>query len=307
MPSPDVLACIGHTPLAQLKRLVTPDMADVYLKLEAFNPTHSYKDRLALALVEAAEGRGQLKRGMTVLECTGGSTGPALALVCAVKGYPFRVISSDAYAAEKLAHMQALGAELILESSLDGKITPDLWPRMLERARDYVAQGGFYWTDQFSNRDALPGYARMGEEILAQVARPVDAFCAAVGTAGMLMGVGQVLLKANPKTRIVALEPESSAVLSGGPPGPHNIDGTAAGFIPPLFDRIVAAEVMALPESQAREMARDLARREGIMAGTSTGLNLTAALQLARQLGPGKAVVTVACDSGLKYLHSQLY
>jgi cysteine synthase len=301
-----VLDAIGSTPLVELHRLTAADAARLYVKLEYYNPTGSYKDRMALEMIEAAEARGELRPGMTVLECTGGSTGSSLALVCAVKGYRFTVLSSDAYAQEKLATMRAFGAELLVEPSRGGAVTPDLWPRMLARAEVLRQHPNVYYTNQFHNRDAQAGYARIGDEIAVALPR-VDAFCGMVGTAGMLMGVGAVLRRRDPDVRIVALEPSTSAVLSGGAPGAHRIDGTAAGFVPPQFDRTVAREVRALDESRGREMARRLAREAGIFAGTSTGMNVAAALDLAHELGPGKVVVTVACDTGLKYLSGDLF
>ena len=299
-----VLEAIGNTPLVPLRRLLEPGMARIFLKLESCNPTGSHKDRMALALIEQAEVRGDLRPGMTVLECTGGSTGSSLAFVCAAKGYPFQVISSDAYAREKLDTMRAFGAELLIEPSLGGQITPDLWPRMLARAEELRKDPKFYYTDQFRNRDALVGYQALGRELLE--ANP-DAFCAAVGTAGVLMGVGSVLRQHNPQVHLCALEPSSSAVLSGQPAGPHTIDGTAAGFIPPLYSAALVDQVMALDEELARATVRSLARQEGLFVGTSTGLNVAAALQLARQLGPHKTVVTLACDTGLKYLSGDLF
>lgn len=295
---------IGNTPLVPLRRMLGPGMARVLVKLESCNPTGSHKDRMALALIEEAEKRGELRPGMTVLECTGGSTGSSLAFVCAFKGYRFQVISSDAYAREKLDTMRAFGAELLIEPSVNGQITPDLWPRMLARAEKLRSQGEYYYTNQFHNRDALVGYQQLGQELLE--ARP-DAFCAAVGTAGVLMGVGAVLRQANPEVHLCALEPASSAVLSGSPAGPHSIDGTAAGFVPPLYNDSLVRQVMAIPEEVARQMVRALARQEGIFAGTSTGLNVAAALKLALQLGPKKTVVTLACDTGLKYLAGDLF
>ncbi|ODT57042.1 cysteine synthase [bacterium SCN 62-11] len=295
---------IGNTPLVPLRRLVEPGMARVLVKLELCNPTGSHKDRMALALIEEAERRGELRPGKTVLECTGGSTGSSLAFVCAFKGYRFQVISSDAFAQEKLETMRAFGAELLIEPSLEGKITPDLWPRMMARADRLRAQGDYYYTNQFHNRDALVGYRKMGEELLEAEA---DAFCAAVGTAGLLMGVATVLREANPQMQIYALEPATSAVLSGGPSGSHQVEGTAAGFVPPMYDATLVTAALPISEEEARRTARALAREEGIFAGTSTGLNVTAALELARRLGPEKTVVTVACDSGLKYLAGDLF
>lgn len=291
----------------RLQRLVPSTSADVWLKLEGGNPTGSYKDRMALAMVEAAEDGGAVLPGVSLLECTGGSTGSSLAFVCAVKGIPFTVISSDAYSHEKLDSMRAFGATLLVEPSRGGVVTPDLWPRMRDRARRLVQEGGYLWLDQFGNPAAAAGYRRMGGEIVEQVDGCIDAICGAVGTAGMITGAGAVIRDAWPGVRVVALEPDTSAVLSGGKPGAHNIDGTAAGYVPPLFDRGIVTEVRARPEAEARKMARRLARVEGVFAGTSTGLNVLAALELAAEVGPGGNVVTVACDTGFKYLSTDLF
>ncbi len=302
-----MLDAIGNTPIVRLRRLPGADAAAVWVKLEGGNPTGSYKDRMALAMVEAAEASGELRPGMSLLECTGGSTGSSVAFVCAAKGLEFTVISSDAYAREKLDSMRAFGAELLIEPSVDGRVTPDLWPRMMARAAELVETGRYHYLDQFRNRAAPRGYERMGAEILTQVPGKIDAVCGAVGTAGMIMGVGSAVRRMWPDVRVVALEPDSSPVLSGGAAGAHGIDGTAAGFVPPLFDRAVVTEVRALPEAAARSMCRRLAREEGIFAGTSTGLNVLAALDLAREIGRGGTVVTVACDTGFKYLDGPLY
>lgn len=302
-----ILETIGNTPVVELQRLPSPGSAAVFLKLEGVNPTCSYKDRVALAMVEGAEADGLIKPGMSLLECTGGSTGTSLAFVCAAKRLPVTIISSDAYALSKLKSMRALGANLLIEPSQGGRITPDLWPRMRRRAEALASEGMHHWVDQFNNPHAPGGYAVMGEELVEQVGRRIDAFCGCVGTAGMIMGVGSVVRERCPEARVVALEPDTSAVLSGGAPGAHRIDGTAAGFVPPLFDGAVVTDVMALPEQEARDMARRLAREEGIFAGTSTGMNVLAALQLAEKLGPEATVATVACDSGFKYLQEDLF
>jgi cysteine synthase A len=301
-----MLDAIGNTPLVRLRRVVPEKSAAVLVKLEYYNPTGSYKDRMALAMIEAAERRGDLKPGMTVVEWTGGSTGISLAFVCAVKGYRFRVVSSNAVAAEKLRSMLVFGAELDIVTSPTGKLTPDLVPRMTERARSIAAEGPSYFTDQMRNADMLTGYAGLGEELLAQVGS-IDAFCGCTGTSGMLMGVARVLNTRKPRPRIVALEPSTSAVLSGGAPGAHRVEGTAPGFVPPLFDKAAVSEARAIDEVEGRRMAWRLAREEGIFAGTSTGLNVVGALELARELGPDKTVVTVAVDSGMKYLAGDLY
>ena len=302
-----MLEAIGNTPLVQLQRIPPPGSAEIWLKLESSNPTGSYKDRMALAMVEAVEKSGKFTADTSLLECTGGSTGSSLAFVCAVKGHRFTVISSDAYAREKLDSMRAFGATVLVEPSRGGVITPDLWPRMIERAQKLVETGGYIYLDQFHNSYAPAGYEQMGEEIICQLGRPIDVLCGAVGTAGMIMGVGSAVRAAWPDTRIVALEPDSSPVLSGGVAGPHGIDGTAAGFIPPLFNRSVVTDVLALPEAEARKMSRRLAQEEGIFAGTSTGLNVVAALRLAKEVGKGGIVVTAACDTGFKYLDGTLF
>jgi cysteine synthase len=301
------MGIVGNTPVARLQRIVGADCADVYVKLEYCNPTGSYKDRMALAMIEEAERRGDLRPGMTVVEYTGGSTGSSLAFVSAVKGYKFHVVSSDAYAPEKLNTMLAFGAHLELVSSTGGRITPDLIPRLIARAKEIARQSNTYFTDQFNNRDSLVGYAGIGTELLAQVPGPVSAFCGGVGTAGMLMGVAGVLRSRDATTRIVALEPASSAVITTGEPGAHRVEGLGVGFVPPLLDRNLCHEARAIAETDARAMCRTLAEQEGIFAGTSTGLNVVGALQLAKELGPSHTIVTVACDSGLKYLSSNLY
>jgi len=305
--APSMLAAIGNTPLVRLRKLVPSGSADVLVKLEYYNPTGSYKDRMALAMIEEAEKRGDLKPGMTVVEWTGGSTGIALAFVCAVKGYRFRVVSSDAIAAEKLRSMQIFGADLEIVKSVGGKLTPDLVPRMTARAKEIAAEAPSYFTDQMRNPDMLTGYQTLGEELLRQVDGPIHTFCACTGTSGMLMGVTRVLARATPKPRSVAFEPATSAVLAGGAPGAHNVEGVAPGFVPPQFDRSLVTEARGIDEAEGRKMAWRLAGEEGIFAGTSTGLNVVGALQLAREIGPGHTVVTVAADSGLKYLAGNLY
>ena len=302
-----MLSAIGNTPLVRLSRIVPEGAADVWVKLEYYNPTGSYKDRMALSMIERAEQRGDLKPGMTVVEFTGGSTGISLAFVCAVKGYRCRIVCNDAVAVEKRRSMEVFGAELEVLKSDGGKLTPDLVPRMMARAREIAAEGSSYLTDQMRNPDMVAGYESLGEELLRQVQGPIHAYCGAVGTAGMLMGTGRVLKRADPKTRIVALEPTTSAVLSGAVPGRHGVEGVAPGFVPPQFDRALVSETRAIDEAEARRMAWTLARQEGLFAGTSTGLNIVAALQIARELGTDQTVVTVAVDSGLKYLAGDLY
>jgi len=262
---------------------------------------------MALSMIEVAEARGTLRPGMTVVEYTGGSTGSSLAFVCAVKGYRFKVVSSDAFAREKLQTMRAFGAELTIVPSQGGQITPDLVPRMIEEARKLAQAEDTYWTNQFHNADTLKGYEHIGQELLEQVDGPIHAFCGAVGTAGMLMGVARALHGANSLAQVVALEPATSAVISTGKAGTHHVEGIGVGFVPPLLDKAYYDQARGIDEGEARHMARRLAQEEGIFVGVSTGLNVTGALQVARELGPGHTVVTVAVDTRLKYLAGDLY
>ena len=301
-----VLKTIGHTPVVRLRRLAPADGAEVYVKLEYFNPTGSYKDRMAAAMVEGAERRGALKPGMRVVEFTGGSTGSSLAMVCAIKGYPFVPLTSDAFALEKTRTMQAFGADVRLEPSEGGKVTPALFDRFRARIKTMAEEPETFWTDQFNNRDALTGYGEIGRELLEQLGS-FDVFCGATGTAGMVVGVSRALKAGGSRARIVALEPASSPVLTTGKGGPHRVEGTSPGYLPPHLTREDYDEARAVDEEEARVMARRLAREEGIFAGTSSGLNVVAALQLARELGPGHRVATVAVDTGLKYLAGDLF
>ena len=301
-----VLEAIGRTPVVRLAHLPGPHSADVFVKLEYFNPTGSYKDRMALAMIEGAEQRGALKPGMRVVEFTGGSTGSSLAMVCAVKGYKFAPLCSDAFAREKIQTMEAFGAEVEMVASDGGKVTPALFDRFRARIAVMKDEPGTFWTDQFNNRDALNGYREIGKELLEQLGT-IDAFCGATGTAGMLVGVSRALKSGGSRARIVALEPAGSPVLTTGRGGAHRVEGTAPGFVPPHLTKDDYDEARAIDEDEARAMVRQLARVEGIFVGTSTGVNVVAALQLARELGPGHRVATVAVDTGLKYLAGDLF
>ncbi len=312
---------IGGTPVVRLERLGGANRAEggaagagdakraeIWVKLEAANPTGSYKDRMALAMIEAAERDGRLQPGQPVVEYSGGSTGSSLALVCAVKGYPLRVVSSDAFSMEKIRTIRAFGAEVELLPSPAG-ITPDLIPAMIARAAEIAAEIGAFQTDQFNNADMLDGYRRLGEELLEQLPGPpaIGAFCSYVGTAGCFLGVTRALRERLPGLHRVAVEPGESAVLSGGEPGTHHIEGGGIGRRPPLLGVDDIDEVVAVPEAEAFAMARQVSRTEGIFSGPSTGANLVAALALARRLGAGQRVVTLQVDSGLKYLSGDLY
>jgi cysteine synthase A len=299
-----VLAAIGNTPVVRLRKLVDDGSAEVLVKLEYYNPTCSYKDRMALAMIEGAERRGVLRPGMRVIEYTGGSTGSSLAMVCSIKGYPFVALSSEAWSAEKLNTMRAFGADVRLFPSEGGKITLGLIERLREEAERLSREPDTFYSDQFNNRDAINGYREIGNELLRQ-AGTVTVFCGGVGTAGMLSGVSAALKSSG--CRIVALEPDTSPRLTTGAGGGHRVEGIALGFVPPHLTADVYDEARAISESASRAMARRLAREEGIFAGVSTGLNVVAALQIARELGPGHTVATVAVDTGLKYLAGDLF
>ena len=302
-----ILERIGSTSLIQLRSLDSGDNARVLVKIESENPTGSMKDRMALAMIEAAEKDGRLKRGGNVVEYTGGSTGVSLALICGVKGYPLHIVTSDAFSLEKQDHMRALGAELTLVNSVDGGIDETLTRNMIEAARQIQKRNGGFWTDQLNNADQLDAYRTMGEEIWQQTGGKVDAFVHSVGTAASLRGVGESLREKRPDIHIVAVEPSESAVLSGRETGIHKIEGIGAGFVVPLWEPSVVDEIVTVSTNEAKEMTRRLARSEALFAGTSTGGNLVAALEVAERLGPKATVVTLMCDSGIKYLSTDLY
>jgi cysteine synthase len=298
----NILDCIGNTSLLVLRNVVPENGARILLKIESENPTGSMKDRMALAMVEAAEADGRLKPGGCVVEYTGGSTGVSLSLVCAVKGYPLHIVSSDAFAKEKLDHMRLLGAKLQVIVSESGGMTGKLTRDMVEAARVTQEETGGYWTDQLKNTDQLAAYHRMADEIWMQTKGRIDAFVQSVGTAASLRGVGEGLRRRNTKIRMVAVEPAESAVLSGGQSGSHKIDGIGAGFVVPLWRSDIADQIEQVSTEEANEMALRLAREEGLFAGSSTGANVVAASRLAEQLGGDATIVTVMCDTGMKYL-----
>ena len=300
------LQAVGNTPVVELQRVVPAGAARVLVKLEYLNPTGSYKDRMARAIIEGAEQRGDLRPGMCVVECTGGSTGSSLAFVCAQKGYPLTIVTSDAFAEEKLRTMRAFGATLVIEPSDGGKITPDLIPRMIARAAALAETSDAYATDQFHNEDALEGYRGIVTELRDDV-YSIDAFCGGVGTGGMLVGVSRAFRDVGSSVRIIGLEPASAPLLSAGQRGSHHIEGVGVGIVPPMMRDGDFDEVRPIDEEEAREMSRRLAREEGLFAGTSSGMNVVGAIALAEELGPGHTVVTVAVDFGLKYLAGDLF
>lgn len=297
-----ILQCIGNTSLLPLRKVAPQKGSRILLKLESENPTGSMKDRMALAMIEGAEADGRLKADGSVVEYTAGSTGVSLALVCAVKRYPLYIVSSDAFAQEKLNHMKILGARLEILHSESGGMTEKLTRDMIEAAHVIAAKTGGFLTDQMNNKDSLAAYHKMAEEIWAQTGGQVDGFVQSVGTAGSLRGNAEGLRGHNSQVKIVAVEPSESPVLSGGKAGAHKIDGVGAGFVVPLWQEAIADQIERVSTEEAAAMAMRLAREEGLFAGTSTGGNVVAALRLAEQLGPGATIVTVMCDTGTKYL-----
>jgi len=298
----DILHCIGNTSLLALRNIVPENGSRILLKLENENPTGSMKDRMALAMIEAAEADGRLTADGSVVEYTGGSTGVSLSLICAVKGYPLHIVTSDAFAREKLDHMNILGARLQIVRSESGRMTEKLTRDMIEAARIIAAKTGSFWTDQMNNKDQIAAYHKMAEEIWIQTDGQIDGFVQSVGTAASLRGTGEALRRRNEQIRIVAVEPAESPVLSGGQTGAHKIDGVGAGYVVPLWQEDIADRIERVSTDEAVAMANRLAREEGLFAGTSTGANVVAALRLAEQLEPVATIVTVMCDTGMKYL-----
>jgi cysteine synthase A len=303
----DILQAIGKTSLVRLRKVVPPGCAEIHVKLEWENPTGSMKDRMALAVISRAEEDGRLRPGDTVVEYTGGSTGASLALVCAAKGYPIRLVTSDAFSREKRDHMAALGAELTIVPSEGGLSTRKLFQDMIETARRMSLEPHTYWIDQLNNRDSIAGYTSLGEEIWSQTTGQVDAFVQSAGTAASSRGVATVLKRYKPGVAIVVVEPAESSVLRGGPAGAHGIEGIGIGSTPPLWEPTLVDEILAVSTDDAEKMARRLAREEALFAGTSSGANVVAAIRAAERLGPGARVVTLMVDSGLKYLSTDVY
>jgi len=284
-----VLTGIGNTPLIDLSDLAPTGSARLLVKLEWANPTGSMKDRMARAAIENAEASGRLAPSGTVVEYTAGTTGISLAFVCAAKGYGLEIVFSDAFSNEKRDTMQAFGA------------------RITDVKSDISQRPGHWWCDQLNNHDAASGYLPLGEEIWSQTGGAVTAFVHAVSTAHSIHGVTQALWAQNPGIEITAVEPEESAVLSGGPSGSHKIEGIGIGFIPPLWKPDMVNRIERVSTAEAKAMARKLARQRGVFAGPSTGANVVAALRAAERLGSKATVVTIACDSGLRYLTTDVF
>jgi cysteine synthase len=307
MTASSVLDAIGNTPLVELRRLVPAGSAHVLAKLEFTNPTGSMKDRVAKAMIEAAERSGRLRPGGTVVEYTAGTTGISLALVCASKGYGLRIVTSDAFSEDKRRAMEAFGARLTLVQSERGKITASLIREMVATARRLAEEPGHWFCDQLTNRDGASGYHPLGEEIWQQTGGKVDAFVQSVGTAHSLHGATEALWRHDRNIRIVAVEPAESAVLSGGPSGEHRIEGIGIGYVPPLWDPTLVNTILPVSTASAQAMSRRLAREEGLFVGSSSGANVVAALRVASELGSKACVVTVLVDSGLRYLSTELF
>lgn len=302
-----VLSAIGNTPLTELRRVVPEGAARIVAKLEWANPTGSMKDRMAKAAVERAESSGRLKPGGTVVEYTAGTTGISLALVCAAKGYRLEIVFSDAFSDEKRRTMQAFGAHVTDVKSDEKKITEALIKEMIRTAAEVSDRPGHWYCDQLNNHDAIEGYLPLGDELWTQTGGKIDAFVHSVSTAHSIHGVTKSLWRHNDRIRIVAVEPEESAVLSGRPSGSHKIEGIGIGFIPPLWQPELVSEIQTVTTEEAKQMARRLAREEGIFAGTSSGANVVAAIRVAQRLGPAATVATIIVDSGLRYLSTDVY
>ena len=302
------MIAIGNTPLIKLTHLPGPDSADIYVKCEGANPTGSMKDRMALSMIEGAERRGELRAGGRVVEYTGGSTGSSLAMVCATRGYKAHFVSSNGFSEEKLQTMRAFGAEVEIVHAKGGVLTADVINRMIARAKERADEPDAFWPDQVNNMDNKLGYHGMAHEILAQIDGPVDAFVMAAGGGGCISGNAEVLKEKNPDTQIVAVEPYYVRNLSGGDTGgTHKLEGIGLSFIPSIMRRDLFDDIVPVTDEDAYWGARSMAQKEGVIGGVTSGANIWAALQRARALGPGKKVVTVIIDSGLRYLNGDLY
>ncbi|UWQ29086.1 cysteine synthase family protein [Leisingera sp. M527] len=299
---------IGNTPFIKLSNLTGPDHADIYVKWEGANPTGSMKDRMAMSMIEGAEQRGELKPGGRVVEYTGGSTGSSLAMVCATRGYKACFVSSNGFSEEKLQTMRAFGAEVEIVHAEGGVLTADVINRMIARAKELIHEPGTFWPDQVNNMDNKLGYHGMAQEILRQMNGPVDAFVMAAGGGGCISGTAEILKAHNPDSEIVAVEPYYVRNISGGDTsGTHKLEGIGLSFVPKILRRDLIDDVIPVKDEDAYWGARALAHKEGLLGGVTSGANIWAALQKAKELGPGKTVVTVIIDTGLRYLNDDLH
>ncbi|MBS0161303.1 MAG: cysteine synthase A [Nitrospira sp.] len=302
-PHADITELIGGTPLVRLNRLSKPGSATIYAKVESFNPGGSIKDRICLNMINEAERLGKLKPGGTIVEPTSGNTGIGLALVAAVRGYKLILVMPESMSMERASLLSSYGAQLVLTAAWEGM------KGSIKEAESIVAQNpSYYMPDQFSN-PANPAMHRKttGPEIVEALDGRVDAFVAAVGTGGTITGCGEVIRERNPAAKIVAVEPAGSPVLSGGDPGPHKIQGIGAGFVPKVLNRTLLDRVITVTDDEAYQTAKLLAKKEGLLVGISAGANVFAAQKVAEELGPGKNVVTILCDTGERYISIEKY
>lgn len=302
-PVENITQIIGNTPVVKLRNVVDEDAADIYVKLEYQNPGDSVKDRIALAMIEKAEKEGKIKPGDTIVEPTSGNTGIGLAFVCAAKGYKAVFTMPETMSQERRNLLKAYGAELVLTPGSEAM------KGAIKKAKELKEEHGYFEPQQFENQ-ANPEIHELttGPELVEQFeGKKIDAFLAGVGTGGTLSGVGKVLRKQYPEIEIVAIEPEASPVLSGGEPGPHKLQGLGAGFVPDTLNTDIYDSIIKVGNETAMEMARRVAKEEGILSGISSGAAIHAAIQKAKELGKGKTVVTVLPSNGERYLSTPLY
>ena len=300
---PQITEGIGKTPLVQLNRLSPEDGATIYGKVEFFNPGGSVKDRICLNMIDEAEKDGRLKPGGTIVEPTSGNTGIGLALVAAVRGYKLILVMPESMSLERASLLSSYGAQLILTPAWDGM------KGSIKEAESIVAQNpDYFMPDQFSN-PANPAMHKKTTalELWDALDGKIDAFVAAVGTGGTITGCGEVFKQRNPDIKVIAIEPAGSPVLSGGEAGPHKIQGIGAGFVPKVLNRSVLDDIIRVTDDQAYQTTKLLAKKEGLLVGISAGANVFAAQHVAKELGPGKNVVTVLCDTGERYLSVEKY
>ncbi|WP_018934263.1 cysteine synthase A [Gracilibacillus lacisalsi] len=298
----NVAELIGNTPIVKLNRTADPEGAEIYLKLEFMNPGSSVKDRIALAMVEAAEEEGVLKDGETIIEPTSGNTGIGLALVAAIKGYKAILVMPDTMSMERRNLLRAYGAELVLTPGAEGM------KGAIAKATELQKENGYFMPQQFNNVANPAVHARTtGKEIVEQMGDQLDAFVSGIGTGGTITGAGKVLKDQYKDIKIYAVEPTDSAILSGGKPGPHKIQGIGAGFVPEVLDTDIYDEVITVSNDQAYETAREAARKDGVLGGVSSGAAIYAAKQVAQKLGKGKKVLAVLPSNGERYLSTPLY
>ncbi|MCS6284883.1 MAG: cysteine synthase O-acetylserine sulfhydrolase subunit [Nitrospirota bacterium] len=299
----EITELIGRTPLVRLNRLSKPGSATIYGKVEFFNPGGSVKDRICLNMINEAERQGKLKPGGTIVEPTSGNTGIGLALVAAVRGYKLILVMPESMSMERASLLSSYGAQLVLTPAWEGM------KGSIKEAESILAQNpGYFMPDQFSN-PANPAMHRMttAPEILDALNGNIDAFVAAVGTGGTITGCGELFKEKNPNVKVIAVEPSGSPVLSGGDPGPHKIQGIGAGFIPKVLNRKIIDRVITVTDDEAYQTAKQLSKKEGLLVGISAGANVFAAQKVAEELGPGKNVVTILCDTGERYISIEKY